>query len=593
MRRARSCAASRRAGRRGRSTPRARPRARPPTRPRCTPRRASTTAANAFVSAFGGAPKLGAPKGAARARRSSASRRHRAARATGSSASDGGVFAFGDARFHGSAGGVRLNQPDRRHGADARPARATGSSPPTAASSPSATRASTAPPATCGSTNRSSAWRATPQRQRLLARRRRRRHLHASATHASTAPPATVRLNQPIVGMAPHPHRQGLLARRRRRRHLHASATRSFHGSTGSRRLNQPIVGMAPHPHRQGLLARRRRRRHLHASATRTSTAASARSRGARGRAVGMARVGRRRLLDGVAAMTRRQERTRDHHRVRRRDRARGRGRDRRGRRAGLSMLSQITPIAEAGPRPEVRAHGGAGSSPARRSAASRSARAIARRRDRGRRASASGTTAALDADRRRARSPRAAVDAHAARLRPAVPAPAGERGVAVEVPAVGLRRRVRLADRRGRHDLRDDRGGAAHDRDRRAQREPVDCAGDRRSCSDSRAGSRCCSARASARRPRSSRFHRRFDAWSEPVRRAVIGVQLARRRGRGLDRRTDVRRDRRDCGGGRLPRNRFRPAPTRRSFPRAIPARRVAWRSADASGVNESLRCA
>jgi hypothetical protein len=26
-------------------------------------------------------------------------------------ASDGGVFAFGDARFHGSTGGIRLNQP--------------------------------------------------------------------------------------------------------------------------------------------------------------------------------------------------------------------------------------------------------------------------------------------------------------------------------------------------------------------------------------------------------------------------------------------------------------------------------------------------
>ena len=46
---------------------------------------------------------------------------------------------------------------DRRHGRDAAPATATGSSPPTAASSASATRTSTARPAPCTSTSRSSA----------------------------------------------------------------------------------------------------------------------------------------------------------------------------------------------------------------------------------------------------------------------------------------------------------------------------------------------------------------------------------------------------------------------------------------------------
>ena len=114
-------------------------------------------------------------------------------------ATDGGIFSFGDARFLGSTGGIRLNQPivgiaatpdrqrllarrlrrrhlhlRRRRASTAppagcgstdpssaspphRPATATGSSPPTAASSASATPASTAPPAGCGSTDPSSA----------------------------------------------------------------------------------------------------------------------------------------------------------------------------------------------------------------------------------------------------------------------------------------------------------------------------------------------------------------------------------------------------------------------------------------------------
>ena len=39
-------------------------------------------------------------------------------------ASDGGIFTFGDARFFGSTGGMHLNEPDRRHGR--RPPTATG-----------------------------------------------------------------------------------------------------------------------------------------------------------------------------------------------------------------------------------------------------------------------------------------------------------------------------------------------------------------------------------------------------------------------------------------------------------------------------------
>ena len=41
-------------------------------------------------------------------------------------ASDGGIFAFGDADFFGSTGAVRSTQPDRGHGGDARRAAATG-----------------------------------------------------------------------------------------------------------------------------------------------------------------------------------------------------------------------------------------------------------------------------------------------------------------------------------------------------------------------------------------------------------------------------------------------------------------------------------
>jgi hypothetical protein len=64
----------------------------------------------AFVSAFGGAPRLGAPKQAPRGPLVGM-----AATPTGNGywlvGSDGGVFAFGDAKFYGSTGRRRLNQP--------------------------------------------------------------------------------------------------------------------------------------------------------------------------------------------------------------------------------------------------------------------------------------------------------------------------------------------------------------------------------------------------------------------------------------------------------------------------------------------------
>ena len=67
-------------------------------------------------------------------------------------ASDGGIFAFGDAGFYGSMGGTTSTS--RSSGWPPRPtARGTGWSPPTVGSSPSATRSSTGRPATSRSTS--------------------------------------------------------------------------------------------------------------------------------------------------------------------------------------------------------------------------------------------------------------------------------------------------------------------------------------------------------------------------------------------------------------------------------------------------------
>ena len=91
-------------------------------------------------------------------------------------ASDGGIFSFGDAEFHGSTGGMHLTS--RSSAWPRRPTvTATGSSPPTAASSASATPRSTARPAASTSTQPSRAMAADAHRPRLLAGRLRRRDL--------------------------------------------------------------------------------------------------------------------------------------------------------------------------------------------------------------------------------------------------------------------------------------------------------------------------------------------------------------------------------------------------------------------------------
>ena len=172
-------------------------------------------------------------------------------------ASDGGVFCFGDAGFHGSTGAIHLNRPivgiastpsgkgywlvasdggifcfgdaeftaprapsisTARSSASPRPAaaRVTGSSRPTAASSPSATRASTARPARSQSQPTDRRHGADPHRQGLLARRVRRRDLRVR----QRAVPRLDRQHQaqPTDRRHGRTARQGLLARRRRRR---------------------------------------------------------------------------------------------------------------------------------------------------------------------------------------------------------------------------------------------------------------------------------------------------------------------------------------------------------------------------------------
>ena len=156
-------------------------------------------------------------------------------------ASDGGVFSYGDAAFHGSTGGLTLAQPIVGM-AGTRPRAATGSWRPTAASSRSAHR-STGPRAASPSTSRSSEWR----RRRTAAATGSWRPTvasSASATPPSTARPAACVLNAPVVGMAATPDGGGywLVASDGG---IFSFGDAAFHGSTGSLVLNAPVVGMA------------------------------------------------------------------------------------------------------------------------------------------------------------------------------------------------------------------------------------------------------------------------------------------------------------------------------------------------------------
>ncbi len=115
-------------------------------------------------------------------------------------ASDGGIFTFGDAHFHGSTGGIRLNRPVVGMAA----------------------------------TSDSNGYWLVASDGGLFA-------FGDAHFHGSTG---NIRLNQPVVGMAPTPDGNGywLVASDGG---IFAFGDAHFYGSTGNIRLNQPVVGMA------------------------------------------------------------------------------------------------------------------------------------------------------------------------------------------------------------------------------------------------------------------------------------------------------------------------------------------------------------
>jgi hypothetical protein len=120
---------------------------------------------------------------------------------------DGGVFAFGQAGFFGSTGGIRLNRP--------------------------AVAMAAAP-------DGKGYWFAATDGGVFT--------FGSAAFYGSTG---DIRLNQPIVGLAATPTGRGywLVARDGG---IFAFGDAGFFGSTGAVRLNQPIVGMAASPSGQG-----------------------------------------------------------------------------------------------------------------------------------------------------------------------------------------------------------------------------------------------------------------------------------------------------------------------------------------------------
>jgi len=155
---------------------------------------------SAFVSPFGGAPKLGAPKEVLRAPLVGI-----AATPSGRGywlvASDGGIFSFGDARFHGSTGGMRLNRPI----------------------------------VGMASTHSGRGYWLVASDGGIFS-------FGSARFHGSTG---NIRLNRPIVGMARTPIGNGywLVASDGG---IFSFGDAKFYGSTGKMRLARPIVGMVP-----------------------------------------------------------------------------------------------------------------------------------------------------------------------------------------------------------------------------------------------------------------------------------------------------------------------------------------------------------
>ena len=174
-------------------------------------------------------------------------------------ASDGGIFAFGAAKFFGSTGNIKLNKPIV--GMAYTPSgSATGWWPPTAASSPSVTPSSTAPPATSGSTSRSSAWR--PRRTaRATGWWPPTAASSPSATPCSRARPATSSSTSPWSAWLRR-RAARLLDGGLRRRHLRLRR-RAVQGLDRQHQAQPADRGHGADEHRQRLLVRGLRRRRV------------------------------------------------------------------------------------------------------------------------------------------------------------------------------------------------------------------------------------------------------------------------------------------------------------------------------------------
>ena len=179
-------------------------------------------------------------------------------------ATDGGIFSFGDATFHGSMGGTAAQRARSSAWPPPRTGTATGRWRPTAASSRSATATFHG---SMGGTGAQRAHRGHGRHPEtangLLGGRDRRRASSRSATATFHGSMGGQPLNAPIVGMAATPSGERLLGGGVRRRHLLVRRPRPSTGPWAAQALNAPIVGMAPGPPRRRLLGAGRRRRRV------------------------------------------------------------------------------------------------------------------------------------------------------------------------------------------------------------------------------------------------------------------------------------------------------------------------------------------